>query len=319
MNALSIRDLCISFGDKHILKNINLEIPQGQFVAIVGPSGCGKSTLLKAISGKHQPTSGNIFAGDEEIRQPSRNVGTVEQNYEIFDFLNVLDNVCFGLKLDQTNLPFRFLRRLSWTKLRKQHREKGREILKKVRLIDVENSYPTSLSGGMRQRVAIAQALIMEPKVLLLDEPFSALDESTRESLRRMLVQLRKENQNLKNPYTVVIVTHELNEAFRVADRIVGLSQHHQDATIGSKVVYDQPSPVYHPNNADEFLALKTQRDELRKAIFDDVALQKHQEYVSYWEQEQNAPYLEAKEFNDRYEVSKLIEEFFSQEASEEE
>jgi len=160
--------------------------------------------------------------------------------------------------------------------------------LKKLGLEAAAKLYPHEMSGGMRQRVAIAQALIMKPKILLLDEPFGALDEATREELQLMILRLYEENETAKKeghepPYTILIVTHELNEAFYVSDRVIGLSQYHKDGAEGAKIVYDKSAPIFHPGDPREFGIFLEQREELRRHVFDPTDLQDHEELITFW------------------------------------
>lgn len=282
------------FGSNRVLNNINLEITAGQIVAVVGPSGCGKSTLLRAILGTHPPKAGQIIANGHPVTRPNRDVGIVYQNYSLFDFLTARDNVAFGLMLDQTTLPERLFGYFQWRKLRSQHRQQALDLLEKVQLSKAANLYPHEMSGGMRQRVAIAQALIMEPKILLLDEPFGALDEATREELQLMLLRLYDENLQAKAagqtpPYTILIVTHELNEALYVSDRVIGLSQYHQDGANGATIVYDKQAPVFKAGDARDFEQFETQKDELRKAVFTPSATRHHSEFVTFWNEHDKA------------------------------
>lgn len=288
MHALEIRNLSQWFGQARILNNINLQVSAGQIVAMVGPSGCGKSTLLQAILGTHPPSEGEILAGNIPITAPSRNVGIVYQNYSLYDFLTAEENVAFGLKLDETSLTSRILRFPNYLRKRKIHLQRAREFLKKVGLESATGRYPCELSGGMRQRVAIAQALILEPKIVLLDEPFGALDEATREELQLMLLRFYQENlkarQRGEEPkYTIIIVTHELNEALYVADRVIGLSRYHTDGDRGATIVYDRPCPIFHPDDPKDLKILVEQREELRKAVFDPTYIKEHSKYVSFW------------------------------------
>lgn len=302
MSSLSVQGVHHWFGDNKVLHDVNLDIAAGQVVSLVGPSGCGKSTLLKAILGTHPAKAGDIYAGDRKIIQPSRDIGIVYQHYSLYDFLTAQENVAFGLMLDETTTFERTF--MPWSSLpkRKRHLELAAEMLEKVNLSNSMDKYPTELSGGMRQRVAIAQALVMKPRVLLLDEPFGALDESTREELQLILLSFYQENIEAKAkgevpPYTILIVTHELTEAIYVADRVVGLSQYHEnnkcdekgnfDKKVGATIVYDQPAPIFHPNDPKEYEMFEDQRTELRKSVFDEKTLQCHLEYVQFWDKQQ--------------------------------
>ncbi len=190
--------------------------------------------------------------------------------------------------LDETSLPFRALQFWRWWSLRREHLVAAENYLDKVQLGGAKHLYPNEMSGGMRQRVAIAQALIMRPQILLLDEPFGALDEATREDLQMMLLELYRENlaaraEGQKPPFTILIVTHELNEAIYVADRVLGLSQYHNEGSRGSKIVYDKPAPIFHPNDPKDFAEFNAQKEELRRVVFDPANLQNHDDFVSYW------------------------------------
>jgi NitT/TauT family transport system ATP-binding protein len=286
--AVEVKGLSHWFGQQRVLNDVNLEIAAGQIVALVGPSGCGKSTLLKAILGTHPPSAGQVIVDGEVVDAPCRNVGIVYQHYSLFDFLTAESNVAFGLKLDETSLAYRTLMFPKWRQLRRKHLLQSRAYLQKVGLETSASKYPTALSGGMRQRVAIAQSLILKPKLLLLDEPFGALDEATRESLQMMLLGFYQENLQAKlegrtPEYTILIVTHELNEAIYVANRVIGLSRFHDQADRGAMIVYDRPCPVFHPDEPKDLSKLVEQREELRRAVFDPVYVKHHSKYVTFW------------------------------------
>ena len=286
--AVEIKGLSHSFGQQRVLNDVNLKITAGPIVALVGPSGCGKSTLLKAILGTHPPSEGEVIVDGKVIVAPCRNVGIVYQHYGLFDFLTAESNVALGLKLDSTSLAFRTLMFPKWLQLRKQHLLQSRKYLNRVGLEASAGKYPTQLSGGMRQRVAIAQSLILKPKLLLLDEPFGALDEATRESLQMMLLGFYQENLKAKAEgrtpeYTILIVTHELNEAIYVANRVIGLSRFHDQADRGAMIVYDRPCPVFQPDEPKDLEKLVAQREELRRAVFDAAYVKHHSKYVSFW------------------------------------
>lgn len=286
--ALSVQGVHHWFGDNRVLGDVNFDVAAGQIVAIVGPSGCGKSTLLRAILGTHPPKQGSIRADGKEVNAPSRDVGVVYQHYSLFDFMTARENVAFGLKLDETTIPFRTFNPFGWRKLRKQHLQAADDLLSKVQLAHAAHLYPAEMSGGMRQRVAIAQALVMKPKILLLDEPFGALDEATREELQLMLLRLYEENLTAKSkglpaPYTIMMVTHELNEAIYVSDRILGLSQYHADGKNGAKIVYDRAAPVFGTDDARDFANFEAQKDEIRSVVFDTETIKNHEAYITFW------------------------------------
>jgi NitT/TauT family transport system ATP-binding protein len=277
-----------AFGPKRVLNQVNLEIAAGQIVGLVGPSGCGKSTLLRAILGTHPPTEGRVLISGMPMDKPNRNVGIVYQNYALYNYLTAIDNVVFGMMLDRTSLAYRFFQLPNWLKMRRRLREEAAAMLEKVELGHAMHQYPHEMSGGMCQRVAIAQALVMHPKILLMDEPFGALDEATREELQLMLLHLYAENvealaASREPPYTIVIVTHELNEALYVSDRVVGLSQYHQDGCHGATIVYDKPAPVFRPGDTRDFELLVAQKEEIRRAVFDPANIRHHSAYVSFW------------------------------------
>ena len=300
--ALESRGVHHWFGEKRVLADVNLKILRGQFLSLVGPSGCGKSTFLRAILGTHLPRRGEIvlfpFGRDSQgvaVVGPGRDRGIVYQQYSLFPFLTAQENVAIGLSLDQTSFPFRVFCYPKWRKLRKQHLEEAAEFLAKVKLADALQLYPHEMSGGMQQRVAIAQVLIMKPEIILLDEPFGALDEATREELQKMLLQLYGENQEArrrgaKPPYTLMIVTHELNEAIYVGDRVVGISQYWDwqseghEKFPGATIVYDKAAPVFEVKSPRDFELFASQREEIRRTVFEPRSPTRRGEHVVYWE-----------------------------------
>lgn len=298
--ALQLQNVNHSFGATRVLGNINLEIERGSITSIVGPSGGGKSTLLKAILGRYRPTSGTIFANGKEVISLSRDIGSVDQDYPLYEYLTAQENVAQGLLFDQTN----FWRRANiskWRNLRRKHMEEAAHMLEKVELAGAENKYPSELSGGMKQRVAIAQALIMKPKVLLLDEPFGALDAATREELQMLLLDLYRENLAAKAagttpPYTIMIITHELDEAIYVAERVIGLSQYHSGNNFdgkyinrnGATIVYDKPAPVFTIKEDRDFTMFAAQKEELMRAVFDETAFSRRENHITFWQEYQH-------------------------------
>jgi NitT/TauT family transport system ATP-binding protein len=284
------------FGDNRVLYDINLEVIRGQIVSLVGPSGCGKSTLLRAILGTHPPREGQILVNGKPAIRPGRDRGVVYQRYSLFPFLTAQENVALGLLFDQSSLFDRFLKYFVWRKVRRRHLEEAAALLERLGLGQALHLYPYQMSGGMSQRVAIAQALIMKPEILLLDEPFGALDEATREDLQRMLLTLYAESvetmlKGEKPLYTIIIVTHELNEAIYVADRVIGLSQHWDwreagfESCPGSTIIYDQMAPAFSPGEEIDHSQFVQQRIEIRTAAFDPNYRQKREEFNKFWAQ----------------------------------
>ncbi len=290
------------FGDNLVLHNVNLKIGQGQTVALVGPSGCGKSTLLKIILGILESTEGAVLITQDNtqmaVQSPGPDRGIVFQTYGLMPFLTAEQNVALGPELMKTTLLDRFLGYFwpwsKWRRLKKKHLAEARRILTMMGLGESLEKYPTELSGGMRQRVAIAQAIITKPRVLLLDEPFGALDEATREALQTMLLEFYETNvkairEEKEPPYTIFIVTHELNEAIYVSDRVVGLSQYWDwkaagfEACPGATVIYDRAAPIYHPDDPKEHEDFVEQRREIRRIVFDEEHLPDADSNVTFW------------------------------------
>ncbi|WP_029684747.1 sulfate/thiosulfate ABC transporter ATP-binding protein CysA [Tatumella saanichensis] len=227
--SINIDKIVKSFGNTRVLNDISLDIESGEMVALLGPSGSGKTTLLRIIAGLEHQNSGTIsFHGRDvsHLHARDRHVGFMFQHYALFRHMTVADNIAFGL----TVLPRR--ERPSAADIRK----KVSNLLEMVQLTHLANRYPAQLSGGQKQRVALARALAVDPQILLLDEPFGALDAQVRKELRRWLRQLHEE---LK--FTSVFVTHDQEEAMEVADRIVVMSQGNIEQTGTPERVWEQP------------------------------------------------------------------------------
>ena len=291
-SLLKIQQLSHWFGRNRVLYDVNLDIARGQIVALVGPSGCGKSTLLRAIVGTHLPCQGDVHTAGRRVCGPGRDRGIVYQRYSLFPHLTAQENVAYGLLVDQSTLATRIFRRRQWRTLRQEHMQAAAEMLERMRLGEALKRYPPELSGGMCQRVAIAQALIMKPAVLLLDEPFGALDEATREELQRILLTLYAENIAAARaaaapPHTVMIVTHEINEALFVSNRVVGLSQYWdwteagESSCPGATIVYDRAAPVFSPDDERDFMVFREQKNEILHAVFDPAYCQSRQAYIA--------------------------------------
>jgi len=294
--VLECRGVSKRFGEHRVLHDVNLQIVRGQIVSLVGPSGCGKSTLLRAILGTHPPDSGEVLMNGRPVTGPGRDRGIVYQRYGLYPFLTARQNVAFGPMLDETNLAFRFFQFPRWLALRRKHLASADTMLERVQMGKALHRYPEELSGGMCQRVAIAQALVMKPEILLLDEPFGALDEATREEMQEMLLQLYAENLEAKAagrkpPYTILIITHELNEAIYVADRVLGLSQYWRwEDTCGpphpgATIIYDAVSPVFSKCAEAEAAAFVRQREEMRRVIFEPAERFGRDSHTRFWKQ----------------------------------
>jgi len=232
---LSVRRVRKEFNGFPALDEVSLDIRSGELIALLGPSGSGKTTLLRLIAGLESPTSGAIFFGEEDASHKSvqeRHVGFVFQHYALFRHMTVAENVGFGLKVRP--------RALRPAKV--EIRRRALELLDLVQLSGLEKRYPHQLSGGQRQRVALARALAIEPRVLLLDEPFGALDAQVRRELRRWLREIHE-----ATGHTTVFVTHDQEEALELADRVVVMSQGRIEQIGTADEIYDEPnSPFVH-------------------------------------------------------------------------
>nr|MBL8411914.1 sulfate ABC transporter ATP-binding protein [Dechloromonas sp.] len=231
--SIAIRNISKHFGAFHALDDVSIDIPSGELVALLGPSGCGKTTLLRIIAGLESADAGRILlegddASDRHVRD--RNVGFVFQHYALFRHMTVFENVAFGLRVK----PRKF--RPSENEIRKR----VTRLLDLVQLGWLADRYPSQLSGGQRQRIALARALAVEPKVLLLDEPFGALDAKVRKELRRWLRQLHDEIH-----VTSVFVTHDQEEALEVSDRIVVMNKGGVEQIGSPDQVYDHPATPF--------------------------------------------------------------------------
>jgi sulfate transport system ATP-binding protein len=232
---VSIRHVRKEFDQFPALHDVSLDIRSGELIALLGPSGSGKTTLLRLIAGLERPTTGAVYFGDEDASQRSvqeRNVGFVFQHYALFRHMTVADNIGFGLKV----------RPAAARPARAEIRRRASQLLDLVQLSGLEKRYPAQLSGGQRQRVALARALAIEPRVLLLDEPFGALDAQVRRELRRWLRAIHD-----ATGHTTVFVTHDQEEALELADRVVVMSHGRIEQVGTADAVYDNPnSPFVH-------------------------------------------------------------------------
>ncbi len=215
------------------LHNVSLDIHSGELIALLGPSGSGKTTLLRLIAGLESPTEGTVYFGDEDASHKTvqeRNVGFVFQHYALFRHMTLAQNVGFGLKVRPRAT------RPSKTDIHKR----AVDLLNLVQLQGLENRYPAQLSGGQRQRVALARAMAIEPNVLLLDEPFGALDAQVRKELRKWLREIHD-----STGHTTVFVTHDQDEALELADRVVVMSQGRIEQVGTPDAIYDNPNSAF--------------------------------------------------------------------------
>jgi NitT/TauT family transport system ATP-binding protein len=266
-SILHVEDLYKWYGDKLVLENVDLAVREGEFCSVVGPSGCGKSTLFRILVGQEMASRGIANFEGAQIQLPGVERGIVFQRYSLFPHLTVGENVALAKTLRVS--PWR-----AWQQ-RHDFRDAAMQMLKKVHLAEHANKYPHELSGGMQQRVAIAQALLAQPRVLFMDEPFGALDPETREAMQLLMLELWDEHR-----MTVFFVTHDMEEAVYLGTRVLVLSQHYVDdrgtsVQRGARIVAD-----YALANAVTSTKVKTQPEflelmaEIRRRGFDPAARQ---------------------------------------------
>ena len=245
---LRLRGVERRFDKTLALQATDLAVAENDFITILGPSGCGKSTLLRIVAGLDQQTAGEVLLDGRRIAGPGADRGMVFQSYTLFPWLTVLDNVCFGLH--ECGLP------------RTQQLEIARDFIAKVGLKGFENHYPKQLSGGMQQRTALARALANDPRMLLMDEPFGALDHQTRELMQELLLGIWEAQRK-----TVLFVTHDIDEAVFMGSRVVVMSAR------PGRIKLDRVVPLAHPRRysvktTPEFMTLKA---ELTEAVRSEV------------------------------------------------
>ena len=234
-------------GELKALDDVSLHLEDGGFLTLIGHSGCGKSTLLNIIAGLEEATSGTVFIDGIPRSDPGPDRGMVFQSYTLFPWHTVVGNVEFGTRMKELS--------------KAERRETAMEYLEIVQLTEFAHSYPKELSGGMKQRVALARALANKPEVLLMDEPFGALDAETRETMQNLLLQIRE-----KERITVLFITHDVDEAILLAERIGVMS------TRPGRVKHEVPIDLAYPRNADmklsgEFIEIKRRVVELFKQV----------------------------------------------------
>ena len=256
---VGLSEICLSYrtqsGERLLaLDHINLQVRAGEFLCIVGPSGCGKSTLLHLIAGLHQPTSGQILVDGKPIQGPGTDRILIFQELGLFPWLTVGQNVEFGMKMKGVS--------------KAEREEKTRYYLRLVHLAQFKDSYTHQLSGGMRQRVALARALATEPDVLLMDEPFAALDAQTRDLLHDELERIWAETGR-----TIIFVTHNVREAVRLGDRVALLT--FRPGRVKREFAVDLPRPR-HLEDVDVARAARAILDELREEINRSLEVEYH-------------------------------------------
>lgn len=250
-NLLELKDVCLTYhnkqGETQALNNINLQVKSGEFVSIVGPSGCGKTTILSIISGILKASSGEVFINEEKVGEKSDLVGYMFQKDHLFEWRTIWQNVILGLEIKKTKTP--------------ENLEYVESLLKKYGLYEFRNAKPRELSGGMRQRVALIRTLALKPKLLLLDEPFSALDFQTRLNVCDDVHKIIKEEKQ-----TAILVSHDISEAISISDRVVVLTK--RPAQI-KKIIYinlKQETPF----KRREEIGFSTIFDEIWKELQED-------------------------------------------------
>ena len=237
---IHLEDLCVEYrvhghAPKKVLEHLDLKIFEGEFVAVCGQTGCGKSTMLRMILGAERPSHGRVLIDGRELPRPDRNRGYVPQKYSLFPDKTVLNNITFGPEMEEFGLPGRLTPR--FYRRRAALRQTAFGYLRQMGLQESDaGKYPDQLSGGMQQRVAIAQALIMKPKILLMDEAFSALDPATRTDVQRLVRMLWRDTKT-----TILFVTHNIAEAVYLGTRVIVLGKEKPESS--ARVMFDLEIP----------------------------------------------------------------------------
>jgi NitT/TauT family transport system ATP-binding protein len=245
------RDIRFGYGSNIALSDIDLTISQGEFVTMCGPSGCGKTTFLNILNGEKKPQKGIVMFDGKPKTRPDADCGMVGQKYGVFPHLTALQNVIAGPLFSKTGIIEGIIKTPHYRFTRKQVIEEAMEIMKVMGLEKELHKYPTQLSGGQQQRLAIAQVIIMKPKVLLMDEPFTGLDPATKESIAYYISKMWLAAEK---KMTVICATHDLPYALKLGTRIIAISQHYVTAKgpgVGARIVADLPITAPHPRGLD--------------------------------------------------------------------
>ena len=248
-NLIDIRDVRHAYatpaGPLPVLDGLNIAIPEGSFCAVVGPSGCGKSTLTRLIAGLMRPDEGEVWLHGERVKSPRSTVGMAFQNPVLLEWRTILDNVILPLEIVAPRMP------------RAKREERARELLSLVGLEGFEDKRPSELSGGMRQRASLCRAIVHKPEILIMDEPFGALDAFTREDLWQLMHRLRAEE-----PFTALLITHDLRESVYLADQVVVLSGRPARTQFVLDIPLPGPRPIemlYQPQSVEWLATLRGQ------------------------------------------------------------
>lgn len=256
MSKINLQNVTFAYGEGiTVIDDVSISIKEGEFVSIIGPSGCGKSTLLSLIAGLNFPTGGCILLDNQEITGTGNERGVVFQHYSLFPWMSARKNIVFGLKqLDENN-----------KQSIKELEKKADKYLELVGLNDVAHKYPAQLSGGMQQRVAIARAFAMDTDILLMDEPFSAVDAKNRMALQELLLNLWNNGEKKK---TVIFVTHDVDEAVLLSDRIIVMSAHTKSVKEEFFIDFNRPRIRSILGRTQKYTELRNMLVEL---LFDDL------------------------------------------------
>lgn len=262
MSMISVHKLWKQYGDQVVLENVSLEVKEREFITVVGASGCGKSTFLRMLLGQEQPTRGDFLIDGKPLPgEPGPDRGIVFQRYSVFPHLTVLQNVMLGLELERAPLLGKLFGRA-----RGEARERAEAMLEEVGLYHTRDKYATELSGGMQQRLSIAQSVIKQPRILLLDEPFGALDPGISADMHKLILRLWEEHH-----MTIFMVTHDIKEGFDLGTRILVFDKVRLDPqapnAFGATITYDIPLHVTSKKVLEEMAEAKARTERFSDSL----------------------------------------------------